>query len=67
MTRILNSEHVSAMVKALRKAGLTVKRDTQAGTVECSIPREPNLFRALKTNADAWIVTHHDELFVTNQ
>lgn len=60
-------EHVNAMEKAMRSAGLTVTRDDDAGTMvgEWQTRNGPvEIFRAIeKGEGQPWIVRHVENLF----
>jgi len=61
----LNSEHLNAMVKALRQVkAFQIDRDHNQGTVVATHPKAGEVFRALKMGKqDLWLVRHVDNLF----
>lgn len=63
MTKLLATDHVKAMIKAMNQAKLSVESDWKAGTVIAK-HGETEVFRALqKGKGQPWIVRHVDNLF----
>lgn len=60
---LLTKEHITAMVKAMKSAGLRVVQDKDAGTVE-GFYDETQVFWAIeKGRNQPWIVRHVVDLF----
>jgi hypothetical protein len=63
MTKLLTTDHIKAMVKAMKSAKLTVEEDWKEGTVIAK-HKEKEVYRALqKGKNQPWIVRHVDDLF----
>ena len=61
MTKVLNREHVQAMVKALRGIGIEVTGNAQQG-YRADV-RGTEVFGALPGRNGTYLVKHHRELF----
>lgn len=59
ITKVLQENHVKAMVSALKKAGIPVKEDEVGYVVTC---KGFEVFRAMK-GSTGYIVRHDEELF----
>lgn len=60
---LLPKSHVTAMVKAMKQAGLRVEQDKDAGTVK-AFYGEHEVYRAIeKGRNQPWIVRHVVDLF----
>lgn len=64
MVKLLTTEHVRAMTKALEDTNLfKIKKDHE--TVKAVTGKGQEVFAALKKGAaDAWIVRYHNKLFI---
>lgn len=64
MTKLLNTQHVKAMVKALESTELfKIEKDKE--TVRVRTGKGKEVYAALKKgSADAWIVRYDERLFV---
>lgn len=64
ITKLLTTEHINAMVKAMRKSNCFDIARTGETVVAKAIKSGEEVYRALKKGgADAWIVSHHNNLF----
>jgi hypothetical protein len=63
MTKILPTEHVTAMRQALCRTGVFNIVATSTTLVATHKPTGKEVLRALKAHAGNWIVRHHDNLF----
>ncbi len=59
-----NTEHLNAMIKALRSTKVfKIDRNHTQNTVIVTHPKAGEVFRAMKTNTDCWLITRAANLF----
>jgi hypothetical protein len=60
---LLTTDHINAMVKAMKQAGLRVERDRDAGTVR-AFHNDTEVYGAIQKGTNQpWIVRHVVDLF----
>lgn len=67
MTKLLNTQHVKAMVKALEETNM-FKIQKNKETVRATTGKGTEVYAALKKgSADAWIVRYDERLFAKDR